>query len=464
VIAGRYTLEREIGRGGSGTVHLARDEVLGRQVAMKRIGVIPGSDDADRERAEREARLAAALNHPHVVSVFDLVDADDVRWLVMEYVDGETLSDRVRTSGPLEDTEAARLLAQTADALVEAHGRGIVHRDVKPSNILIAGGAAKLNDFGIARAADDPSLTQTGLVTGSPAYLAPEVASGSSATPASDVWSLGATLYHAVTGAPPYEVGDNLIGALYKIVHEDPPRLPADHPMAGLLTVMMNRDAEARWSMPRVRDELARIARGHQSTVPVPAPSPATATPHEETGVLPTVPQPAAVHPVPRPGHAHVRRWGLIAAAAVLAVAAVAAAYVLAGRDTPEAVPDGDASTPRTSQSTTASSSPPLSAEDTREQMDAFITSYLSTVTSDPRTAFEQLTPEFQDASGGYEGYIGWWGQVRTATLEDVESNPSDLTVGYTVDYVMKSGERDTQRVRLQLQRFDDRLLIAGEG
>jgi serine/threonine protein kinase len=460
VIAGRYRLEREIGRGGSGTVHLAVDEVLGRQVAIKRIGLIPGSDNAELERAEREARLAAALNHPNVVSVFDLVDADDVRWLVMEYVDGETLSDRVRTSGPLEATEAARLLAQTADALVEAHALGIVHRDVKPSNILIAGGAAKLNDFGIARAADDPSLTQTGLVTGSPAYLAPEVASGASATPASDVWSLGATLYHAVTGRPPYEVGENLIGALYKIVHEDPPRLPAEHPMAGLLTVMMNRDTEARLSMPRVRDELARVARGQRSTIPA---APAPAAPREETGVLPTVQQPAPVDPAPRPTHPHARRWGLIAAGAVLAVAAVVAAYVLAGRDTPEALPDDDAGTPTTSQTTT-DSTPPLSAADTREQMDAFITSYLATVTSDPQAAFQQLTPAFREASGGYEGYIGWWGRVRSATLEEVESNPSDLTVGYTVDYVMKSGERDTQRVRLQLERFDDQLLIAGEG
>ena len=161
MIAGRYRLEREIGRGGSGVVHLAVDEVLGRQVAVKRVGLIPGGDNAELERAEREARLAAALNHPHVVSVFDLVDEEDVRWLVMEYVDGETLSERVRTSGPLEATEAATLLAQTADALVEAHLQGIVHRDVKPSNIMLAGGAAKLNDFGIARSADDASLTHT---------------------------------------------------------------------------------------------------------------------------------------------------------------------------------------------------------------------------------------------------------------------------------------------------------------
>ncbi|HEX5917979.1 MAG TPA: serine/threonine-protein kinase [Nocardioides sp.] len=459
MIAGRYRLERQIGRGGSGTVHLALDEVLGRQVAIKRIGLIPGADSAEAERAEREARLAAALNHPHVVSVFDLVDEEDVRWLVMEYVDGETLSERVRTSGPLDAAEAAMLLSQTADALVEAHDHGIVHRDVKPSNIMIAGGAAKLNDFGIARSADDASLTQTGLVTGSPAYLAPEVASGSSATPASDVWSLGATLYHAVTGKPPYDVGDNLIGALYKIVHEDPPRLPDDHPMAGLLTVMMNRDIDARWPMPRVRDELARIARGQRSTV-VAAPSPAPA--REETGVLPPV-QPA---PVPSPARRHGgARWAWLAAAAVLAVAAVVAAYVWAGRGTPEALPDEEQPrSPETSETAPASSSPTITAEDTRQQMDAFITSYLATVTSDPKAAFEQLTPEFQEASGGFEGYMGWWGRVESATLAEVASDPSDLTVGYTVDYVMKSGDRNTERIRLQLERFDDRLLIAGEG
>ncbi|WP_299932745.1 serine/threonine-protein kinase [uncultured Nocardioides sp.] len=458
MIAGRYRLERQIGRGGSGTVHLAIDEVLGRQVAIKRIGLIPGSDAAELERAEREARLAAALNHPHVVSVFDLVDEEDVRWLVMEYVDGETLSERVRSSGPMDAVEAAMLLGQTADALVEAHDHGIVHRDVKPSNILIADGAAKLNDFGIARSEDDPSLTQTGLVTGSPAYLAPEVASGSSATTASDVWSLGATLYHALTGKPPYDVGDNLIGALYKIVHEDPPRLPDDHPMAGLLTVMMNHDTEARWPMPRVRDELARIARGERSTV-VPAPAPV----REETGVLPPVQPPATSSPARR----HGARWGWLAAAAVLAVAAVAAAYVWAGRGTPEALPDDPQ--PRSQQSSqpttpTESTSPPVTAEDTREQMDAFITSYLATVTSNPRAAFEQLTPEFQDASGGFEGYMGWWGKVESASLAEVASDPSDLTVGYTVNYVMKSGDRTTQRIRLQLERLDDRLLIAGEG
>ncbi len=459
MIAGRYRLERQIGRGGSGTVHLAIDEVLGRQVAIKRIGLVPGSDDGELERAEREARLAAALNHPHVVSVFDLVNEDDVRWLVMEYVDGVTLSERVRASGPLDAADAATLLSQTADALVEAHGHGIVHRDVKPSNIMIAHGAAKLNDFGIARADDDPSLTQTGLVTGSPAYLAPEVASGSSATPASDVWSLGATLYHAVTGSPPYDVGDNLIGALYKIVHEDPPRLPDDHELAGLLSVMMHRDPEQRWPMPRVRDELLRISRGQRSTVTVAPPVPA---PSEQTGVLPLAPTPVAA----KPGRDRAR-WAWIATAAALAVAAIVAAYVLAGRDSPEAVTDnnGAGASPGSSQTSEPQpSASPASAEDTKEQMDAFIASYLTTVTTDPRAAFEQLTPGFQEASNGYEGYIGFWSTVRSAELLEVASNPSDMTVAYTVRYVMQNGEENTDQIRLQLQKQGDSFLIANEG
>ena len=219
-IAGRYTLDREVGRGGMGAVWLGTDLVLGRQVAVKRLGLAPGVGTPDLERAEREARLAARLNHPHVVAVFDLVVEGAEHWLVMEYVEGRTLSELVRQDGALPPDEAAPLLRQAAAALAAAHEAGIVHRDVKPSNMLVtAEGRVKLSDFGIARAEADASLTQTGLVTGSPSYLAPEVASGQLATAAADVWSLGATAFHALAGNPPYEVGDNLMGALYRILH-----------------------------------------------------------------------------------------------------------------------------------------------------------------------------------------------------------------------------------------------------
>ena len=157
MIADRYTLDREIGRGGMGAVWLGRDEVLGREVALKRIGMMPGGTSPDLGRAEREARLAARLNHPHVVAVFDLVLEDEQQWLVMEYVEGVTLSELVSRDGALTPDEASPLLEQAADALAAAHDAGIVHRDVKPSNILVTPqGQVKLSDFGIARARPTP--------------------------------------------------------------------------------------------------------------------------------------------------------------------------------------------------------------------------------------------------------------------------------------------------------------------
>jgi serine/threonine protein kinase len=255
VIAGRYSFERQIGRGGTGAVWLGHDEVLGRQVALKRIGLLPGAERIDVARADREAHLSARLNHPHVVAVFDVVTdaATDDRWLVMEYVDGTTLEQMVRERGPLSPEVAAPLLWQVSDALAAAHAVGITHRDVKPSNILVDNNdQAKLTDFGIARGATDSSLTQTGLMTGSPGYLAPEVASGGRGGTASDVWSLGATAFHVLAGRPPYEIGDNVLGALYRIVNEEPPRLADAGWMAPVLEGTMVRDPDRRWSIDQI--------------------------------------------------------------------------------------------------------------------------------------------------------------------------------------------------------------------
>lgn len=477
MIAGRYTLEREIGRGGTGAVHLGRDEVLGRPVALKRIGMIPGADAPDLARAEREARLAAMLNHPHVVGVYDLVVEDDHQWLVMEYVEGETLAQRIRRLGRLEHGDAASLMWQAADALAEAHAHDVIHRDVKPSNILVtAAHQAKLTDFGIARAQADASLTQTGLVTGSPAYLAPEVASGSTATAASDVWSWGATLFHALAGRPPYDVGENLIGGLYKIVHEDPPRLDDAGPMATVLEHTMVRDPDRRWTMAQVREHLDALRRGETPTqvVPVAAPvpppsgdSPATAAP-STTRTPPIAPTPRSARrrrsPLP---------W-LVALAAAVLVGILAVAVL---QDDPEQPTDGTAGTAGTSGGDTSTPEPSEPTQEpsqetptdeatrpaTQREMADFISGYLSTVTSDPETTFAMLTPEFQAASNGFEGYSGFWGTVESAAPRDISADPESLTVTYTVDYVMQNGRQITDDVSLQLVRQGDTYLIAGE-
>ena len=509
MIAGRYTLEREIGRGGAGSVHLAHDDLLDRSVAIKRIGLLPGTTGQDIARAQREARLAAGINHPHVVSIFDLVKDEDCYWLVMELVAGRSLTEVVSEEGPLPATRAAGIVAQAADALVQAGKAGIVHRDVKPGNIMVnEENHAKLGDFGIARTGTDTALTQTGFVTGSPAYLAPEVASGSPATPASDVWSLGATLFYAVTGRPPYDVGDNIMGCLYRIVHEEPPRLPDDHPLAGLLGMMLVKDPAQRWPVERVRDDLRRVAHGSASRAPAPlargahpgevtAPlavraggagaDPTRAGAPRSTSSLPVTP----VAPPPAPpgsGSDEPRRrrpFGWVAAAVLALVLVVGlGAWWLRPGDGER--PSGDAGAtrsarpsgsdkPSASQEPTDSASEEPSPSDTQEPTPAtgggeraamrrFVQDYFATVTSDPRSTWEMLTPEFQAASGGYGRYSGFWSTIDSATPYDIAVDPDALTTSYPIDYVTTSGARKTQQVQLQLAKEGDQYLIAGEG
>lgn len=456
-----------------GAVWLGRDEVLGRDVAMKRIGVNPGGERPDLERAEREARLAARLNHPHVVAIFDLLVEDDTQWLIMEYVEGVTLSQLVQRDGPLTPDEASPLIWQAADALAAAHAAGIVHRDVKPSNILVTPqGQAKLSDFGIARAEADASLTQTGLVTGSPAYLAPEVASGSTATAASDVWSLGATLFHALSGRPPYDVGENLLGALYRIVHEDPPRLANAGWLAPLLERTMVRDPAERWSMAQARDFLNASTSG--TTVhPAPAavspvetsrtqllpravpPAPRT-IPTAAPATLPTGPPPVVRR---RPGLATMLVGGAVALSVLLVLWAALSGG--GGND-----PADDVALPPTS------SSPSQGGQETRAGnpeaptkagMQSFIDDYLSTASSDPEAAFTMLTPEFQAASNGISGYTGFWNTIDTAELVSVSARPKDLSVDYTVVYTRTDGSQTRDFVSLELVFEDGDYLIAAE-
>ena len=222
LIADRYRLRHVVGSGGMGVVWEAWDERLERRVALKQLHRQSGASTTEAElankRAMREARLTARLNHPHAVPVFDVVEQEGQLWLIMPFIPSITLADVLKAGGPLQPGEAAQVAAEVASALAAAHAVGIVHRDVKPGNILIADdGTALISDFGIAHALGDATLTTRGLVHGTPAYLAPEVARGGEADFASDVFSLGATLYSAVEGTPPFGTDENSIALLHRV-------------------------------------------------------------------------------------------------------------------------------------------------------------------------------------------------------------------------------------------------------
>ncbi|GGR55652.1 serine/threonine protein kinase [Nocardioides luteus] len=485
MIAGRYRLERELGRGAMGAVWLATDDILGRSVALKQLVALDGVSDA---AVEREAQLAARLVHPNVVAVFDLVRDDDKPWLVMEYVEGKTLAHMVRDDGALTIDDAAKLIGQIASALRAAHAAGIVHRDVKPANIVVGrGGRAKLTDFGIARGVDSQT-TQTGQVTGSPAYLAPEIATGGKASHASDIWSLGATLFQALTGEPPYGIGDNPLATLYRVVHEDPPRTPLAGRLSPLIEHTMAYAPADRWSAQDVLDflagriseeKLAPVAPRTQSLAAVGAPA------------EPEMPAPVASKPVA----ARRRRWWplmLLGAATVLVVAVGGALWANRGEE-PSAKPEPAASastlsktdeagekkdekpseepTPSESASESASESPSQSpsatqtAGATAEGIDAFVRNYLATAPANPDSAFNtMLTPAFQAKSGGIQGYRNWWGSVASTSVVSVSPSVDPLKVTYTYRYTMKDGRKDAGTTTLGLVYTDGRYLIDSEG
>jgi serine/threonine-protein kinase len=220
VLGGRYALRGVLGTGGMATVWRARDEVLGRDVAVKVLSPQYAADPGFLARFEREARHAAGLSHPHLVTVFDCGVDQGMPFIVMELVNGPTLRQVLDQAGALPAGEAVSIAAAVCEGLDVAHGAGLVHRDIKPANIVLAaGGEVKVLDFGIARA-EGGSATRT-QVLGTPAYLPPEQASGQGAGPQADLYSLGCVLFEMLTGAPPFSA-DSAVGLAYRHVHDDP--------------------------------------------------------------------------------------------------------------------------------------------------------------------------------------------------------------------------------------------------
>lgn len=258
-VADRYRLERRIGRGGAGAVWRAHDENLDRKVAVKQIAIASDTEARSRGRALREARAAARLHVPNVVQVYDVIEEGGSVYLIMELVEAPNLSALVRRKGALTPRDAAALGLQMLDALEAAHRAGVVHRDVKPSNVLIHRDTARLTDFGIARLSDDPTLTATGVVMGTPAYIAPEYAQGSEIGPAVDLYGLGATLYYAVEGRSPYGAEGSLSTVL-AVINSPPRPLTKAGPLTDLLSALLAKDPEARPSPDEIRRQLEEVA------------------------------------------------------------------------------------------------------------------------------------------------------------------------------------------------------------
>jgi serine/threonine protein kinase len=274
VLAGRYRLVDPIGRGGMGVVWRARDETLGREVAVKEVllaGDLPESERSELyRRAIREARAAALLDHPGIVTVHDVVTEDDRPWIVMELISGVSL-DR---AAPMPPQVVAAIGLRILAALRVAHLRGILHRDVKPTNILLADdGRVVLTDFGIASLEGDPSLTRTGVFVGSPGFVAPERLREQPVGPASDLWSLGATLYAAVEGRPPF-ARDTPMAALGAVLADDAPSPVRAGPLAPVLWHLLVKDPATRISAGEAERALGQVAAGMPPGLRVPQPPP----------------------------------------------------------------------------------------------------------------------------------------------------------------------------------------------
>ena len=300
VIGGRYELQERVGAGGMAEVWLAADLRLnGKKVAVKRLlGFRADSPDAaeNLERVRREAFAASRVSHAHLVSVTDFVAENDEPFIVMEYVPGKSLADAAGTAG-LSPARAARVMSQVAMALADVHAAGLVHRDIKPGNILLDNrGNAKVADFGIARAKDDPRFTQTGFLTGTIAYLAPELLNGADATPASDMWSFGATLFEAIEGRRAFD-GPTTPATLMAVAAAPVPRAVNAGPLSGVIDALLNRNPEQRPTAEQMADALTQIAARPGAPRP-PAPAPPPQPPARFT----TPPQPG--YGTPPPGQA----------------------------------------------------------------------------------------------------------------------------------------------------------------
>ncbi|WP_143734229.1 serine/threonine-protein kinase [Microbispora rosea] len=303
LVGRRYRLLSPVGRGGMGMVWHAHDVLLDRDVAVKELLLPFGLDNAGAQTAHRrmlrEARSAARLSHPGIVTVHDVVEEDGRPWIVMELVRAWSLEQAVRQSGPLPVVQAAEIGIRVLDALRHAHAAGILHRDVKPGNVLLTADRVVLTDFGIAAIEGDVTITQTGLLMGSPAYIPPERLQGRPITHAADLWSFGATLYAAVEGRPPYE-GPDAVAVLGAVLTQEPNRPRRAGALLPVIEGLLRKNPADRLPAAQVAEMLERVLHSHGAGLPGRAGTPTSVpTPQDSTpaGLLPPLDIPSGPLP-----------------------------------------------------------------------------------------------------------------------------------------------------------------------
>jgi serine/threonine protein kinase len=506
LIADRYRLLRRVGSGGMGVVWEAWDERLERRIAAKQLyrplGASPEEAEQANQRAMREARLAARLQHPHAVPVFDVAEQDGQLWLILQFVPSVTLAAALEEVGPLHPDEAGKVGAQIASALAAAHAAGIVHRDVKPGNILIAeDGTALISDFGISRALGDATLTSSGMIHGTPAYLAPEVARGGEANFASDVFSLGATLYSAMEGAPPFGTDDNTMALLHRVASGLFARPEHSGALTPVILHMLSVDPDERPSMAAVADSFAKLAASTQTvaqstqemaiTAGTHAPTTSNAGPSTGSEAESSATQP--------------RRHRVLAATlaiiALLGIGILTAVVLLEGRSGPNPtagsgpsnstvsasttpstarqseIPSASSSSPRAPTSpqrhpsakasprTKAPTSSPTSAPTVRGaptagQLRNAITSYYALLPRNTDAAWPRMTASYQtNHAGGRQAYQRFWDAIDKVVLTDVRGSSPDSAQA-TITYYFKDGRVVRERTAYGLLDERGRLKI----
>lgn len=516
IIAGRYVLLERIGLGGMGSVWRAQDERLQRTVAVKLLHLPPGASESEarvaKERAMREARITARLHHPHAVPVFDVVEHEGQPCLIMQYLPSRTLQQVLAQSGTLPVDEAALIGAEVGSALAAAHAAGVVHRDVKPANILITeDGSAKISDFGISHVLGDARLTSTGMLTGTPAYLAPEVARGEPSSAASDVYSLGATLFAAVEGSPPFGMGENAMALLHRVASEPltpPARAGALTPV---LVAMLDRDPAARPAMAEAAEWLQRLDLSAQLEEPPTAPiSPVATTPFPAGPTGPPAPPtvamgtPAAAGPAPADSERSDRRSRrgiavLVALAAIAAVGFLALQALLGDdrspaaappttslvADSPSPSPTGDTAsrsittrpTATTRPATTTAETPPASPAATKStsadpseppatgqpmgiRSVRALQDYYARLPDNTDEGYALLTDRYRSTTAGSkESYEAFWGDIARVSIRDSTAT-SGGRVEATLTYTFNDGRVVQERTAYRLVEQGGTLMI----